>query len=86
MYINGMLQAVSPVGIAVPMSSVVHWEGKNYIFEARPDDSFEMIQVNTREINDKFMELMVSPDFTSKKIVSEGAYTLLMKMKNTAEE
>jgi hypothetical protein len=45
-----------------------------------------MIQVNTREINDKFMELMVSPDFTSKKIVSEGAYTLLMKMKNTAEE
>lgn len=86
MYINGLLQAVSPVGIAVPMSSVVHWEGKNYIFEARPDDSFEMIQVNTREINDKFVELLVSPDFTSKKIVSEGAYTLLMKMKNTAEE
>jgi cobalt-zinc-cadmium efflux system membrane fusion protein len=86
MYINGVLQAVSPVGITVPMASVVHWEGKNYIFEARNDDTFEMIQVNTREINDKFVELMVSPDFTGKKIVSEGAYTLLMKMKNTAEE
>ena len=86
MYINGVLQAVSPLGIAVPMASVVHWEGKNYIFEDKQDNTFEMIEVNAREINAKFMELMVGPDFTGKKIVSEGAYTLLMKMKNTAEE
>jgi cobalt-zinc-cadmium efflux system membrane fusion protein len=86
MYINGILQAVSPVGIAVPMASVVRWEGKNYIFEAKPDNTYEMLEVTTRDINDKFVELMVNPDFTGKKIVSEGAYTLLMKMKNTAEE
>jgi cobalt-zinc-cadmium efflux system membrane fusion protein len=86
MYINGVLQAVSPVGIAVPMASVVHWEGKNYIFEDKQDNTFEIIEVNAREINAKFMELIVGPDFTSKKIVSEGAYTLLMKMKNTSEE
>lgn len=86
MYINGVLQAVSPVGIAVPMSSVVRWEGKNYIFEAKPDNTYEMLEVTTRDINDKFVELMVNPDFTGKKVVSEGAYTLLMKMKNTAEE
>ena len=86
MYVNGVLQTVSPTGIAVPMVSVVHWEGKNYIFEQKAENAIEMIEVNTRDINDQFVELLVNPDFTSKKVVAEGAYTLLMKMKNTAEE
>jgi cobalt-zinc-cadmium efflux system membrane fusion protein len=86
MYVNGEMSLQSPTGITISTEAVVRFEGKQYVFEMLDNHHYAMLEVQTREISDDLIELLVTPDWVNKNLVTIGAYTLLMKLKNTAEE
>ena len=45
-----------------------------------------MMPVTTAEKENGFVQIINHSDFTGKNIVTKNAYTLLMKLKNMAEE
>lgn len=69
---------------AVPDDAVVKWENKQYVFVAAGTDKFMMTPVQTGASNGGYTE--IKTDIGDKKIVTENAYSLLMKMKNSGEE
>ena len=86
MYINGAIQAENISGIIVPSEAIVAWEGKSYIFEhKKTNDLYELVEVQSREMDENNSELLVTPEWIDKEIVIKGAYTLLMTMKNKGE-
>ena len=46
---------------------------------------YEMTEVGVGNSENGFTEIVSAKDFTNKNIVVKGAYSLLMKMKNTEE-
>lgn len=74
------------MGIIVPASALVRWEGKSYVFIAKNDLEFEMKEVNSEHISSDQIELLVTPDWLNNKIVVNGSHALLMVLKNSSEE
>lgn len=75
--------------VAVPEAAIVRWENRHFVFIERAPGVFDMQEVETGAAADGFVQ--VSPmradlDLTRARVVLKNAYTLLMKMKNTAEE
>ncbi len=86
MYINGAIQAENISGIIIPNDAIVEWEGKSFVFEhKKTSDLYELVEVQSREMDENYSELLVTPEWINKDIVIKGAYTLLMTMKNKSE-
>ena len=86
MYMNADIDLKNKEALCVPEQSVVQYGGKNYIFVSTAQNSFEMHQVEIGLKENGYQELLNAEDLKSRKIVSEGAYKLLMTLKNKAEE
>ncbi|MBC7642928.1 MAG: efflux transporter periplasmic adaptor subunit, partial [Flavobacterium sp.] len=71
---------------ALPEESVVSFEGKEYIYIEIAKQKYKMVEVQIGEKQNNFVQILNADQLKDKKIVSKGAYTLLMKMKNTEEE
>ncbi|SEW53811.1 efflux RND transporter periplasmic adaptor subunit [Chitinophaga arvensicola] len=84
MFMNAEIEMDNAHVSAVPDDAVVKWENKQYIFVAVTADKFVMTPVQTGTSNGGFTE--IKTDLSDKKIVTENAYSLLMKMKNSGEE
>nr|WP_297307744.1 efflux RND transporter periplasmic adaptor subunit [uncultured Flavobacterium sp.] len=85
MYFNVELTTENKASNVLPVESVVHFDGKDYVFEVKSNNEFELIAVKIgNKANDK-IEILSDLDI-SKKYVSKGAYALLMAMKNSPEE
>jgi len=70
---------------ALPNQAIVSFEDKNYAFVTTNNPAvFHMIEVSAGISENGF--LMVTGIDTSLRYVTNGAYDLLSKMKNTAEE
>jgi len=87
MYLTAEIETNSNLGLSVPESAVVLFEGKNYIYEANVNNHFMMIEVNIGESENGYVQItpVSSINFETANIVLNDAYTLLMKMKNTEE-
>jgi cobalt-zinc-cadmium efflux system membrane fusion protein len=85
MYMNAEVQVDEHVTMAVPEESVMNFEGATYLFHALNHDSFELIPVSIGMSENGFVEVKNPEKFMDKAIVKEGAYTLLMKLKNKEE-
>lgn len=84
MYMNAEVQLKNITASTLPETSIVNFENKDYVFVETKPNTYKMTPVQTGVNADGFIE--VKNDFKNQKIVSKGAYSLLMKMKNTAEE
>jgi len=86
MYMNADIEVKSNDALTVPDDAIVHFEGKDYVFISEANNSFTMsvIEVGVSELG--FTELVNGTSLKSKSIVTKGAYTLLMSIKNKAEE
>lgn len=84
MYMNAELQFKKQRAQLVPEDAVVSFENRDYVFLASSALKFAMTEVRTGEAADG--KIAVVTDLTGKKIVLKGAYSLLMKLKNTTEE
>jgi cobalt-zinc-cadmium efflux system membrane fusion protein len=69
----------------VPDDAIVNYEGKEYVFVDKGSNSFEMVEVTTGLKENEKVQIINYQILMNKKIVIDGAYTLLMKMKNVAE-
>jgi len=86
MYMNAEIELKNHMSNVLPEEAVVRFEGKDYVFEKKGKNTFEMMPVQTGNINAGFIEITGDTTLLDKSIVTKGAYTLLMSLKNKEEE
>lgn len=86
MYMNGEIKIKSQKTMAIPDDAIVNYEGTNYIFVGKDQNKFLMTEVITGTKENGFTEIKNPDSLSNKQVVVKGAYTLLMALKNKAEE
>jgi cobalt-zinc-cadmium efflux system membrane fusion protein len=86
MYMNAEIEVNSSMSNVVPEEAVVRFEAKSYVFAQKETLEYEMMEVSIGKSNNGLIEVY-SPNISlNDNIVSKGAYTLLMALKNKSEE
>ncbi len=85
MYMNAEVQVSANASNTLPQESIVTFEGKEYVFAETKKQQYEMVEVTTGTKENGFVALTNIEFLKDKTIVTKGAYTLLMKMKNKEE-
>lgn len=86
MYMNAEIEVKNNNAFTLPEDAVVSFEGKDYIFLANNKNQYTMTEVKTAATENNFIEILEADKIESKKVVTKGAYTLLMKLKNKSDE
>lgn len=88
MYMNAQVEVATNTAFVIPNEGIVRFEGKEYVYVETENKKYEMIEVTTQNNENGYTQISFgdSTDIQNKTFVIKGAYTLLMKMKNTAEE
>ncbi len=86
LYINARLALDNMDAYTVPTDAVVSFEGESYVFEAMQNNRFQLQKIEAGESTEDTIEVKNYADLLNKKIVSKGAYALLMALKNKTEE
>lgn len=84
MYMNAELQFKNRKVQFLPEDAVVSFENKDYVFVEIAPRKFNMTEVQAGEVSEGKTE--IATDLKGKKVAVKGAYSLLMKLKNTIEE
>jgi cobalt-zinc-cadmium efflux system membrane fusion protein len=85
MYMNAEVETSGGMATAVPEAAIVTFYGKDYVFVATGKQQYEMTEVTTGTKENGFVALADVEQLRGKAIVTRGAYTLLMKIKNREE-
>lgn len=86
-YMNAEVQVKNVQAAAIQSDALVEFEGKQYVYKVVGKNTYEMTEVNIGEAENGYTELIYpSPSVKNATIVTKGAYSLLMMMKNRAEE
>jgi cobalt-zinc-cadmium efflux system membrane fusion protein len=86
MYMNAEIELKNNMHNVLPDEAFVRFEGKEYFFENTGKNKFEMVEVEIGKSENGFTEIVSDKDLSGKTIVTKGAYTLLMSLKNTEEQ
>jgi cobalt-zinc-cadmium efflux system membrane fusion protein len=86
MYMNAEIQMKNDSKLAIPEEAIVNFESADYVFVRKSNNSFEMTPVKTGTIENGYVEVINADRFKGKQLVTKGAYTLLMTLKNKSEE
>ncbi len=86
MYMNAQIELQSTNATVLPEEAVVSFEEKEYVFVQLNKNSFRLQEVVIGEQNNNYVQIKNQEFLRNQNIVLKGAYTLLMKMKNTEEE
>ncbi len=86
MYMNAEIETKRENAYALPEETIVNFEGKNYIFTTEKENQYQLTEVETGGKENGYIEIKNSEALQNKTIVMKGAYTLLMKLKNTSDE
>lgn len=82
MYMNAEVEVHSASVNALPEASIVNFEGKNYVFVQNDKLNFLMTPIELGDKENGFVEIKNFDKLQNKTIVQNGAYTLLMALKN----
>ena len=83
---NAEVQIKANNSFVLPEDAVVSFENKKYAFVKKSDKAFKMIPVETGVVENGFIEVLNGKQLANETFVQKGAYTLLMTLKNKAEE
>ncbi len=86
MYMNAEIEIKNHEAYTLPEDAIVNFEGKDYVFVANNKQVFNIQEVQLGVKENGYVEIKNAVSLTRKNIVNKGAYTLLMEMKNKAEE
>jgi membrane fusion protein, heavy metal efflux system len=86
MYMNAEIELNNVKANTLPEEAVIRFGNSEFIFIEVENNHFEMIQVETGVREKGVIEILNSNQFLNKKVVLNGAYSLLMKLKNQEEE
>ena len=92
MFVRAVVETTSRRVPVLPDKAVVDYEGKQFVFRQEPEAAgkqhFRMVEVRRGEQADGYSEVLIpgrAADSTA-RYVTEGAYSLLSKLKNSSEE
>ncbi|QTV05729.1 efflux RND transporter periplasmic adaptor subunit [Faecalibacter bovis] len=85
MYFNVELEITSLKANVLPEDAVVHYEGKDFVFERQNKNQFKLIPVTIGTSANKMIEIK-SPANSGKVYITKGAYNLITAMKNSSAE
>lgn len=85
-YMNAEVEVKSNAAWVLPEDAIVRFENKNYVFVKTAAKEFEMLEVQTGITENGFTEILNGQTLQQKELVGKGAYTLLMGLKNKAED
>lgn len=83
-YMNAVIELSAALVASVPDEAVIKWQGKHYMFSEEPGNRFRMLPVEPGISENGYTE--IKGWSSANKIVTENAYTVLMKMKNNEGE
>ena len=86
MYMNAEIELKNKKAVTILESSIVRFENKEYVFIQHSPGNFEMVAVKTGVKENGYVEIVNSEVIGKEDVVTNGAYFLLMKLKNTEEE
>lgn len=88
MYMNAEIEVSVKSANVITDEAIVSFEEKEYVFVRKTERAFEMQEIRKGVSENNLTEIsFVNSAFTgSEQIVIKGAYTLLMQLKNKAEE
>jgi cobalt-zinc-cadmium efflux system membrane fusion protein len=86
MFMNADVDVKTEKALVVPEGAVVRWQNQNYVFVEAGNGAFNMAPVALGIAQDGQQQIIPAEDLGDKNVVLQNAYTLLMKLKNSAEE
>ncbi len=88
MYMNAEVETTQPNATAINDEAIVSHEGKDFIFISKNKLQFELVEIKKGGSENGFTEVISldGKDFSNFNIVTKGAYSLLMQLKNKSEE
>ena len=86
MFMNAEVTVHTDNAWLVPASAVVRWQNEYFVFMEMSAGQYEMEKVEIGLVQGEKQQVFPSNDLTGKRVVVKNAYSLLMKMKNNAEE
>jgi cobalt-zinc-cadmium efflux system membrane fusion protein len=87
MYMNAEIEVSSQNDFVIADESIVTFEGKHYVFYEKSKNNFEMVEIETGNSENGITQITFKSNFNpeQKQFVIKGAYSILMKSKNTEE-
>ncbi|MDP1811434.1 MAG: efflux RND transporter periplasmic adaptor subunit [Sediminibacterium sp.] len=86
MYMNAEIEVKSNEALVLPSDAIVSFENMQFVFIKKGKQQYEMKEVKTGNTENGFTEISIDEKYSNEIFVVKGAYALLMKMKNTADE
>lgn len=86
MYINAEIEVTTNNTYVINEEAVVSFENKNYVFIEENKNNYKFTEVTIGITANKFSEILNNEKISDKQIVVKGAYSLLMSLKNKAED
>ncbi|MBN9295715.1 MAG: efflux RND transporter periplasmic adaptor subunit [Filimonas sp.] len=88
MFLTCVFEINNKEGIVVPEEAVIRSEGKEYVFVAKGNKTYELtpIEISARENGWVALKETSTSNWLHQTVVVKGAYALLGKMKNKEEE
>ncbi|MNV64840.1 hypothetical protein D3C71_1575020 [compost metagenome] len=80
---NAEIQVKNTKEKVLPSEAIVNFENKDYVFVQESSHTFRLSPIQKGISENNFT--VVGDHLDGKKIVTRGAYSLLMKLKNTSE-
>ncbi|MBS4044296.1 MAG: efflux RND transporter periplasmic adaptor subunit [Chitinophagaceae bacterium] len=86
MFMNAEIEIQSNKHNVLPSDAIVRYQNQQYVFISQPNNQFEMVPIETLDSEHGYTAIEIDEKYVRDNFVIKGAYTLLMKMKNTEEE
>lgn len=86
LYMNAEIEIPENKVPALPDECILAFEGNQYVFKALPNNRFEMVYIQTGNSGNGWTEIKNPEKLSGQKIVREGAYTMLMALKNEIDD
>lgn len=88
MYMNADVELKLSNVLTINNEAIVNYEAKDFVFVVKGNREFELVEITKGSTENNFTEINFSngKDISNKQIVTKGAYSLLMQLKNKSEE
>ncbi|MBS1948980.1 MAG: efflux RND transporter periplasmic adaptor subunit [Bacteroidetes bacterium] len=84
-YMNADIQVRNYRTLVLPDDAIVMFENKMYVFIAKGNNEFEMKEIKTGISEKGYTEILGADNISDQGFVIKGAYSILMKIKNTTD-
>lgn len=84
-FVTGKLTLQTGMASCLPEKSLVHFEGKEFVFLREGELKFTMVEISAGVRNNDWVQVQNTVDLKGKEVVVDGSYTLLMALKNVEE-